>query len=577
MRFMTKTRFLPLLGTLLICNGVTIEARAADEAAQKQQELNQTIQRQIQTLNVNQISKYLIDFNFSTFYGMYAYRELMLWAQSAPQQQRSELMALTRAGLEAVVRDSGMGLPLGGGKGEEQAVGLLFSRGLPRYAAQPDFAQPATLKWNPASFERQTTPESIGQSLAAKSLFVQMDTSDQGKKLRGLLLASAMREFQTLLPLLELGGDKGASHMPALLKLEKDNWSAINASSQLYGQMSLIQGLARLHALLSLPALENETIGGKRITEWRKEVRRTLEKVYQTTLKLHLDTRAGSLVSSHEQTKGASDRLGAEDAGYALEVLAELAAALQKDDPLRADVLGRLNAQADYVVARLEGKTTAPKTFLVKNNQTFAGMLLRIEDQLAIVSGLLAAEQASGKEHYGKTALTVFNAAHQVLWSAPAGIFRSATGQTVTAYDGYQFGLALATWRRLEKSLPPGEARQHGERLIEAVLKQGGLQQAEGPATGEPKQPEDFMRDELPQLVSSIAALKREDQAEKIAAAVKSLSDQDGDGVPGCRFGGGRFGAAPVVIIQTSVKTPFDPPPAPATPSVTAIPSRSAP
>lgn len=576
---MTKTRFLPLLGTLLICNGAMLEARAADDTAQKQQELSQAIQRQILSLNVNQASKYLIDFNFSTFHGMYAYRELLLWALAAPQQQRDDLLAMTRAGLEAVVRDSGMGLPLDGWKGEGQPVGLLFSRGLPRYAAQPDFAQPATLKWNPASFERLAAPEPVGQSLAAKSLYVLADTSDEGKKLREILLASALQEFQTLLPLLELGGDKGASHMPALLKLENDKWSVVNASSQLYGQMSLIHGFARLHALLSLSAQENETIAGKRVAEWRKEVRRALEKVYHTTIKLHLDTKAGSFISSHEYPKGASDRLNAEDAGYALEVLADLAAALQKGDPLREAALKQLSAQADYVVARLEGKTAAPKTFLVKNNQTFAGLLLRLDDQLAIVNGLLAAEQATGREQYGKTALAVFNAAHQnlALWSAPAGIFRSAAGQTVSAYDGRLFGLTLATWRRLEKSLPPGEARQHGERLIEAVLKQAGLQQAEGPATGEPRQPEAFIRDELPQLASSIVALKKEELSEKIATTVKTLSDQDGDGIPGSRFGGGRFGAAPVLITQTSIKTPFDPPPDTATPPATATPPRNTP
>jgi len=571
---MTKPRFLPLLGALLICNGAMLEARAADDAPQKQQELSQAIQRQILTLNVNQANKYLIDFYFSSFHGMYAYRELLLWAQTAPQQQRSELMALTRAGLEAVVRDSGMGLPLGKDKG--QAVGLLFSRGLPRYTALPDFTQPATLKWNPASFERQTAPESIGQSLAAKSLYVQDDTSDGGKKLREILLASALQEFQTLISLLEVGGDKGASYMPALLKLENDKWIAVNASSQLYGQMSLLQGLVRLHALLALPALENETIEGKRVSEWRKEVRRTLEKVYHTTIKLHLDPRAGSLISSHERTKGASERLGAEEAGYALEVLADIADLLPKGDPLREAALKQLTAQADYVVARLEGQTAAPKTFLVKNNQTFAGMLMQLGDQLAIVNGLLAAEQASGKEIYGKTALAIFNAVRPALWSAPAGIFRSAAGQTVTAYDGRLFGLALSTWRRLEKSLPAGEARQHGERLVEVVLKQAGLQQAEGPATGEPQQPEAFIHDELPQRVNIIAALKKEEQPEKIAATVKALSDQDGDTIPGCRFGGGRFGAAPVIIIQTSVKTPFDPPPAPATPPE-ATPPRSAP
>ncbi len=574
---MSNTRFLPLFGALLICNGFLLEARAADDMAKNKKELGQDIQRQILTLNVNQAEKYQIDFHFSSFHGMYAYRELLLWAQAAPPQQRNDLMGMTRAGLEAVVRDSGMGLPLSDGKWEGQPVGLLFSKGLPRYTAQPDFTQPATLKWDPARFERQTAPETVGQSLAAKSLYVLADTSEDGKKLREILLASALHEFQAILPLLELGGDKGASYMPAQLKLEHDKWAVTNASSHLYGQTSLIQGLARLHALLALPALENDTIAGKRVNEWRKEVRRALEKVYNTTIKLHLDAKAGSFVSNHERLKGASDRLGAEDAGYALEVLADLAATLPKDDPLREAALKQLAAQADYVLARLDGKTLAPKTFLVKNNQTFAGMLLRLDDQLAIISGLLAAEQATGRAAYGKTALAIFNAAHETLWSTPAGIFRSAAGQTVTAYDGRMFGLTLATWRRLEKSLPPGEAGKHGERLIEAVLKQGGLLQAEGPATGEPRQPEDFIRDELPQLIDSIIALKKEERPEKIAAAVKSLSDQDGDGVPGSRFAGGRFGSAPVLVVQTSIRTPFDPPPKTATPPADTTPPRSTP
>jgi hypothetical protein len=573
---MIKTRLFPLLGALVTCTGATVPAQAANDPAQKQQELTEAVQRQVLTLNVNQVSKYVIDFNFSTFQGMYAYRELLLWAQAAPQPQRGEVMALTRAGLEAVVRHSGMGIPLG--MGEEQAVGLLFSRGLPRYVAQPDFAQPATLKWDAASFDRQIAPESVGQSLAAKSLYVLTDSSDDGKKLREVLLASALHEFRTLVPLLELGGDKGASYMPALLKLDNDKWSVVNASSQLYGQMSLIQGLTHLHAALSLAALENETVGGKRVAEWRKEVRRTLERVYQTAIKLHLDVRTGSLVSSYERLKGASERLGAEDAGYALEVLADLADTLQKGDPLREAVLKQLTAQADYIVAaRPEGKATAPKTFLIKNNQTFAGTLLQLENQLAIVNGLLAAEQATGRERYGKAALAIFDAAHEGLWCAPAGIFRAAAGFSVTAYDGRLFGLTLATWRRLEKSRPPGEARQHGERLIEAVLKHGGLQQAEGPAAGEPKQPEAFIRDDLPELVSSIVALKKAEQLDKIAAAIKTLSDQNGDGVPGCRFAGGRFGAAPVLIIQTSVKTPFATPPVAANPPTAATPPRSTP
>lgn len=568
---MMKPRILKFLVALLICNGALFEAQAADDSLQRKN-LSYSIQRQVISLNINQRDKFLIDFYFSTFHGMYAYRELMLWAQTEPEQQRNDLMALTRAGLEAVVRDSGMGLPLAKWKGKGQPVGLLFNKGLPRYAALPNFTQPATLKWDPAEFERQTSPESIGQSLAAKSLFIQADTSNKGKKLRNLMLISAMQEFKTLLSLLKKGSGKQTRYMPALLKLKKNKWSVVNASSKLYGQMSLIQGLTYLHTLLSQPALGNKTVAGKSVATWRNNVHRTLESVYRTAIKLHFDSRSGSFISSYDPRKGASERLYANEAGFALEVLADMAASLPKNDPLRTDALKHISAQADYVVAHLEGKTTAPKTFLVKKNRTFAGMLLQLENQLSIISGLQAAKQVTGKNVYGKTALAIFNDIFKkdAFWSNPAGVFRSSPGQIVSAYNGLTFGLSLATWRRLEKVLPPGEARQHGTHLIEAILKRGGLQQAEGPATGEPKQPEEFIKNDLPQLLDSLVTVKREERPEKIAPVINSLADQDGDGIPGCRFAGGRFGAAPVLVIQTSIRTTFDPPSPPASSPVTA-------
>ncbi len=569
---MMKPRILQFLIALLVCSLATFETPAADDAAQRQ-ELNLTIERMALTLDVNQRDKFLIDFNFSSFFSMYAYRELMNWAQTAPEQQRSDLMGLTRAGLEAVVRDSGMGLPLEGWKGEGQPVGLLFSRGLPRYAALPNFTKPATLKWRPAEFKRQVSPASIGQSLAAKSLFVQMDTSDKGKKLGSLILESALQEFRALLPLLKKGGNKQARYMPALLKLKKNKWSVANTSSELNGKLSLIQGLTYLHTLLSQPALGNKTMSGKSVTVWRNDVHRALESVYRTTIKLHFDSRAGSFIGIYDPRKGASERLSANEAGFALEVLADMAASLSRNDSLHTDALKRLSAQADYVVAHMDGKTTAPQTFLVKKNRIFAGMLLQLEPQLAIINGLLAAKQATGKEAYGKTALAIFNDIFRKdsLWSNPAGVFRTSSGQIVSAYDGRTFGLALATWRRLEKLLPPGEAQQHGTHMIETILKQGGLQQAEGPATGEPKQPEDFLRDDLPQLLDSLITLKKEEQSEKYASAINALADQDGDAIPGCRFGGGRLGGAPVIVVQTSIKTAYDPPSPPPSSPVAAI------
>lgn len=551
---MRRTLLIPLLA-LLVCHAAPLHAQSPGKEAKAAQELRLAVERQVLGMNVNQDVKYLIDYHFSTFHGMYAYRELMQWAQAAPPPRREALMALVRAGLEAVVRDSGMGLPLG--KDTGRAAGLLFDKGLPRYMTRPDFSAPATLGWDPASFERTISPAALGQSLAAKALFVQIERGAPDAT-RDLMLASALQEFQTLLALLERGGNAGARYMPAVLKLEAGNWAVSDASSSLHGQLSLLQGLAQLHATLARPELAAAPLAGKPAAEWRKDVRRTLERIFNTMLTLHRDARSGSLVRSHDPRQGAADRIGADEAGYALEVLADLVAVLPREDDLRNKVLRQLTTQADYLLTRLARRDTAPQLFLLGNDRLFDGMVMRLDDQLSLIAGLLATSEASGQDGPANKAREMYEAARSTFWSEAAGIFRSAAGQAVSAYDGHLFGLTLATWRRLEPALPAGEAHRHGEHHIEVVLRQGGLQQAEGPATGEPRQPEDFIRDELPELLRRIATLKKDEQVKKIAAAVKALSDQDNDGIPGCRFAGGAFGAAPVIITQTSVKTPFE-------------------
>lgn len=559
-----------LLAAWLACDTLAAHAedkaadKATDNAAKKLQELSAKIQRQILAMDVNQAEKFLIDLHFSSFHGMYAYRELLQWALTLPEdsEPRRDILTLVRSGLEATVRDSGMGVPLSGWDGEGRPVGMLFNGGLPRYTEIPDFSKPGTLKWDPKKFDSQVSPESIGQSLAAKSLFILVDTTPEGKKLGKVLLPSALQEFQTLTTLLELGGGKAIANIPSLFRLKNGKWEVAQENSHVYGQMSLLQGLAQLHTLLSAPAAGSDIISGKRITDWRKDVRQVMGKVYDASIKQHFDAPTGSYLSDHDRSKGAGDRLSADDAGYILEVLANLAGALPKGDPLRENALKNLISQANYVAARLEGKERAPNAFLVRKNLTAPGLMLQLGGQLAIVSGLLAAEQATGKDNYGKPALAIFSAAKKQLWSAQAGIFRSGAGQTVTGYDGRLFGLNLATWRRLDKSPAVQDAKQNGGNLIQTVVKKAGLLQAEGPAGGEPKQPEEFFQNELPQLVNDIAALKSEEQPAKIVATVKALADQNGDGVPGSRFGGAPFGAAPVLITQTSIATPFDPPPA---------------
>jgi hypothetical protein len=540
--------------------GIMEVCAAEDNVDQNKQMLSERIQRQIRSLDVNHAEKFLVDLNFSTFHGMYAYRELLQWARALPEnsEARQDVLIIVRSGMEAVVRDSGMGVPLSGWNGEGQPVGMLFGEGLPRYNEYPDFSKPQTLKWVDTSFRKLVAPESIGQSLAAKSLFILTDATPEGKKLANILLPSVLQEFQTLTALLELGGGKNLANIPLLFRLNDKKWEVANENGNIYGRMSLLQGLVQLHALLSDPVAGSGSVAGKRIADWRKEVRQTMERVYDVSVKQNFDAQAGSYLSDYDRGKGAGDRLSTDDAGYIMEVLANLVDSLPKGDTLRESALKNLISQANYVVARLEEKNQAPKMFLVKKNAVSQSMFVVLSDQLALVGGLLAAERATGKGDYGKPALAIFNNAHKELWSVPAGVFRSATGQRASGYDGRLFGLNLAVWRQLEKSPAIQDAKQNAANLIQAVLKKAGLLQAEGPAGGETKQPEEFFRDDLPQLVNDIAALKSEERSAKILAVIKTLADQNNDGVPGCRFGGGRFGGAPVLIAQTSVKTPFD-------------------
>lgn len=542
--------------------------KQGDEARLKT--LSEGIRQQLLTLNVNQQEKYLIDFHFSTFHGMYAYRELLEWVAGLPEDhpQRKDLLALVRTGLEAVVRDSGMGLPLRGWQGEGQPVGLCFTRGLPRYATLPDLGKPESLKWDPSAVEKQATPESIGQSLAAKSLFVLTDHTAEGKRLSSLLLQSALAEFATLqdelLPVRPAGKAGRGEYLPAVQQREENRWKTLNGNSYLFAQASLLQGLTQLHRALSAPEAAEMAgggqIAGKRLADWQKEVRRALETTYHGMLEHHFDPRNGSFIGEYDRQRGRGDRIAAEDAGLAVVVLAELAQGLPVGDGLAQSARKHALDQATYLLRHIGKDGIAPSVLLVEKNDVKRGTLLILGEQIQVINGLLAAERISGDSAYRSAALTVFDSLRRMLWSEQVGIFRTAAGQAVSGYDGHLFGANLALWRRLEKMPEFPDARSKGDTLIRVIVKEGGLQQAEGPATGEPPQPEAFLANDLQSFVTGVIGLKPEEQNEEIRKMVKRVSDQDGDGIPGSRFGGGRFGAAPVLITQTSVKTPFETP-----------------
>jgi hypothetical protein len=535
------------------------DAAPSDRAAAKRRVLEDQITRQLYILNVNQANKYQTDMTFTTPVVMQAYRELLLWARHLPADsaQRTELMKLLRDGLTAAVWHSGMGLPIENWTGTGQPVSILFVRGHTHYVELPDFARPATLKWDAKHFDPRITPDSIGFSLAVKSLYVRTAGSD--KELGEVLRVSALREFEAALPLLELGGGKERGFMPIAVK-KGTQWETAIDGSLVSGQVVLLLGMAQLHEMLA--GLENdEAVAGRRPSEWRKEVRRVMERHYHATVANHFDAKAKSFVSEYSPKKEASGRLGSEDAGLVLEALASLAESLPAGDGLRESVVKQLQAQAAFVAAALEGKELAPKGFLVRQGGSETSPLFRLGDQLALVNGLLAAAKATGNTDWSKTANELFAATRKSFWAEQAGMFRTVPNHLVAAYDGRLLGLSLAAWRRLDAGAADSAEKRHGNHLIDKVVKQAGLQWAESPLAGEARQPEDFVKEDLPRLIDEILPLENEEKAKRIAAAVKAFSDQNGNGVPGCRFSGGRFGSAPVLITQATINLPADPPP----------------
>lgn len=555
------------VSVLLACLGLAFASGtgAQTSTAQKRleerrQSLTDLIKKQLLGQNINQTEKFQTDLSFSTVHGMYAYRELLLWARDLPADsaERRDLLAMVRDGLTASVWYSGMGLPIEGWAGEGQPVGMLFDRGEPLYAEIPDFARPATLKWEAKHFSLRVSPESIGFSLAAKSLFALTSADPQDAKLDAVLLASALREFETAQALMKLAAGKGGTYMPALLKKGAE-WEVVNENSLAHGQFALLLGLTQLHDFL-VRRDADDVVEGRQLSAWRKEVRQALDRTFEMAVAQHFDREAKSFVSQFSRQKGAGDRLGADESGLIMETLAFLAEVLPAADSLRARALSLLDTQAATIQAAMSGRELAPRAFLVKKGSVDAGMVQPIGDQLAIVDGLLAAGKATGKETYGKAAAELFETLRSKYWSEPAGLFRAVPGQFVAGYDGRTFGLGLEAWRRMGQRLPEGDARRHGDHLVTAVVKKGGLLRAQSPLAGEVRQPEEFLRTDLDRLVEELLPLPAPERSKRMGAAVRAFADQNDDGVPGSRFAGGRFGSAPVIVTQTSITVPFEAP-----------------
>ena len=297
------------------------------------------------------------------------------------------------------------------------------------------------------------------------------------------------------------------------------------------------------------------------MNDWLKLTRRALDVTYTSLIDNHFDSASNSFASDYRQGKGRGDRIMLEDANYVVNALDTLIHALPNNDSVRKSARTHLLSQAGYIKKMLDSNKPIPRGFLLKNGARLRGLMRDFSYPIAAMSVMLVAEKTAGDGSYGEVAARLYKSEHPVFWSKENGIYRAAAGVKVSAYDGLFFGSIMGWLRHMDLLFP--DKADFGKRVrdfIQVVLKDGGLLQSEGPATGEIRSAEDFMEKEIPALVEKLSKTDAIEHATPIEGFVKGAADQDKDGVPGFRFAGGAYGAAPVIIMQVGVNTSFSSP-----------------
>lgn len=563
----------------LFLAGMLGTGQAAPEAESKKKAVDQDrdvlfarIKRSLAGYNMNNEEKYFIQEYFSPLHAMSAYRELLLWSMTYSDDDpfRQDVMSMVRGSLVAVFRDSGAGVPLVGWKGAGQPISLAFWRSIPRYAQIPNFNDLSTLKWETVGQEKKVSPATIGQSLAAKALFIATDQSPEGRQVAPVLLLSALQELEILGSELfykeGLGRVQSGGYIADGYAInDKGQWRVINKSSQLFSQASLLLGLLHLHDLLSTtelvsPLFANGPIQGKSLAEWQKLTRKYLDQVYVSTVANHFDEKSGSFASGYNPVKGHNNRIIMDDAGIIGAALNALLRVLPKSDPLQESARKYLLSQAAFIKDAIGEKPSVPRGFLLTNKARLKSLLPIANHTVSAMFILMAADELMADQSYGEKVRQLHNVMHEVYWSEASAIYRSVAGNTVSAYDGYAFGALLSWLVSMQKQYPDlADFKKVSADHIKVILKDAGLLQSEGPDNGELRMPEDFMKKEVPPLVIQLQDTDVPLQGGPILELLKKAADQDGDRVPGVRFAGGKYGSAPVIIMETSVSTPFSP------------------
>ncbi len=323
-----------------------------------------------------------------------------------------------------------------------------------------------------------------------------------------------------------------------------------------------MEGLLYLYELLAndalmKPFMVNGEVEGRKLDDWRALVRRAIDVVFTTIGTEHFDTVTGSFAGSYQPNKGIGNRIVIDDINRVINVLDKLASVFPDDANLQDQVHKYTLSQAAFIKKAQGGKNEIPRGYMLKNDAHITGLMREFSNAISYISIMLVAENIVGDGRYKALAEKQFKAMHKVFWSEVAKVYRLSAGLKVSTYTGASFAMVLEWLRRMDAVMPGViDVNKYTKNYIEVVLKNSGLLQSEGPATGEVHQPEYYIENEIDDLYVRL----RDGGVEKLAASIEEfishVSDQDGDGILGARFSGYKTGGAPVITMQVGVTTP---------------------
>jgi len=529
------------------------------------------IARMLATFDFNQQQKHIINLHFSPFQAMSASSEILLWLENkgADYTQREELLIVIREQLRAYIQLSAAGVPLTNWDGAGQPISLPLEVSLPRYGIEPNPDDLSTYIWRNQYGEGRLSASSIGQSFRGISLFLYLTSIEKEPALTHLLLRSLLEGLDIATNKLfladQLGEMKSGAYIPqTVIYDEKGGGYELDAGqSLLTSQLSLIQGLIRIQQFLLSDKAESlfagGAVAGKRLDAWKVLVREALNTTYYSLLEHHFDVDSGSFFTLFSKDKKTKKSIRLVDGSMAVEVLSLLHQLLPAEDELSKSSRQHLLLQASYIQEKLLGdEGNLPKSFYLASGYSVPAMVPNFQMQISAMLMMLDAYALSEEPQYLEMAEKIFTIMRPTFWSEKAQLYRSAMGYTVSGYDGFLFGKALRWTDYMKRHLAGlDDFGVQGEVFIAKVLKEAGLLQCETVENGEVIQLMDVLSNDIVDVSKGIAKLSKKERAPATSVYVNHIVDQDQDSVPGCRFSGGDFGAAPVILIQTSVKTPF--------------------